>query len=507
MCARTDATDLQVRMTTLIDISGTTQSLPSQPLTLRKLGFRLRYNRAYYFGFLLALLFCWSPSNALAYLSPALVTIYYLLVTRSGIVFRNLILVGSLWLLWIMIHAPFVGNFAWGSALLSMLTFSAFIPVVAIPTCFLSSQWLMPRFERWIRLTVLIQASLGIVQAFYGFFQNGSFDVGNGDYVEGTIHPWLAPEGSFSNPMFATNMTFLILFLIPGLLTQRKYLFVILLGLFSLVLASVMHVLLFLGAAIGFVLLLYAPAILGRRSGWLFVGLTVVAMVVALNLLSSNFTQVQRVANLTTGNTPRGEMLSALTSYVLPKYPYMPLFGFGPGQFSSRASLIGTGYYYGTVDAPRTFPLVPQQSSEPFESYALPVWSKMFGMGGYWGSTYQPFFSWLTLFTEFGIFILLLLFLFIGYLLLHIRQRARNYRAQSTAIALSIGILFTFFLGFQENYWEVPQAIFPGLLILKVMYAHFQEMTARHYDLTQPGSATNSQGHYTDQIAGGNVPL
>jgi hypothetical protein len=493
-------------MTTLIDVSGTTQSLSSQPLPLRKLGFGLRYNRAYYYGFLLALLFCWSPSNALAYITPAFVTVYYLLATRSGVVFRNLILVGSLWLLWIMLHAPFVGNFAWGSALLSMLTFSAFIPVVVIPTRFLSGQWLMPRFERWIRITVLLQASLGIVQAFYGFYQNGSFDVGNGDYVEGTIHPWLAPEGSFSNPMFATNMTFLILFLIPKLLTQRKNVFVILLGLFSLVLASVMHVLLFLGVAIGIVFFLYAPAILGRRSGWLLVGLTIMAMIVALNLLSANFSQVRRVAGLATGGSPRGEMLSALTSQVMSEYPYMSLFGLGPGQFSSRASLIGTGYYYGTVDAPRTFPLVPQQFSEPFERYALPVWSKMFGWGGYWGSTYQPFFSWLTLLTEFGIFACLLLLLLVAYLLLHIRHRARNYRTQASAIALSIGILFTFFLGFQENYWEVPQAIFPGLLILKVMYAQFQEMTTRHYDLAKLNSATRSQGTYTDQVAGGHVP-
>ncbi len=163
------------------------------------------------------------------------------------------------------------------------------------------------------------------------------------------------------------------------------------------------------------------------------------------------------------------------------EYPYMSLFGLGQGQFSSRASLIGTGYYIGSFENATPLPLISQQMSEPFATYAMPIWRSMRGNFGTWGSTHQPFFSWLTLFTEFGIFACLLLLFFIGYSLLQIRRRGRNFREQATGIALSIGILFIFLLGFQENYWEVPQAIFPGLLLLKVMHAQFYEMTATRY--------------------------
>ncbi len=235
---------------------------------------------------------------------------YYFLKIPNKYIVRNLVLLGGLWLLWIVIHLPFVGDFAWGRALISIITFFAFIPIVVIPWRFLSGEWLMPRLLRWVRLIVILQASLGIVQALYGFLQTRSFDLGNGDYVEGTIHPALATESSFSNPMFAVNMTVLILFMLPSLLTQRKYLFVILFGLVVLILASVVHVLFFLGVATALVLLLYAPTLLSRRSGWLFIGLAIIAMVFALNLLSSNFSNVQRVFGLAAeALTPAGSCL------------------------------------------------------------------------------------------------------------------------------------------------------------------------------------------------------
>ena len=31
--------------------------------------------------------------------------------------------------------------------------------------------------------------------------------------------------------------------------------------------------------------------------------------------------------------------------------------------------------------------------------------------------------------------------------------------------------MFVFLLGLQENYWEIPQALFVRLMIVKVMYA------------------------------------
>jgi hypothetical protein len=506
--AKNEGFGFPTRMTKVLNLSGATQLLPSQPLTLRKFGSQLRYQRAYYHGFVVALLLCWSPSNSLAYLSPALMVAYYLFVTRNGVILRNLTLLVSFWYLWMIAHLPFVHNFAWGSALFSLFTFSAFIPLLIIPTRFLSGEWLMPRLQRWVRVIILLQASLGIVQAYYGFRRTGSFDLGNGDFVEGTIHPWLMAEASFSNPMFAVNMTFLLLFLLPSLLTERKHLFVILLGIFVLILASVVHVLLFLGVATALVFLLYAPVLLRRRSGLLFMSVAAIAVVTALSLLSTNFSGVGRIFGWTTNAmTPRGMMFQSMVTQVIPKYPYMSLFGFGQGQFSSRASLIGTGYYYGNFETPRPLPLMSEQFSEPFERYALPIWSAMYDRAGFWGSTHQPFFSWLTLYTEFGLVVCLFLLLLVCYLLMHIRGRARTYGEQAMAIALSIGILFVVLLGFQENYWEVPQAIFPGLLILQVMYARFHEVTSPRHPTIEREQLLGHQGLHEDASTERNISL
>ena len=43
----------------------------------------------------------------------------------------------------------------------------------------------------------------------------GTFDFGNGDYVEGTIHPQLISEKSMSNPIFAIIISTILIYLIP----------------------------------------------------------------------------------------------------------------------------------------------------------------------------------------------------------------------------------------------------------------------------------------------------
>jgi hypothetical protein len=40
------------------------------------------------------------------------------------------------------------------------------------------------------------------------------------------------------------------------------------------------------------------------------------------------------------------------------------------------------------------------------------------------------------------------------------------------AVAAGAGLIFLLLLGLQENYWEVPQAIFVGVLLNQVMLAN-----------------------------------
>src|SRR5690606_13693093 len=134
----------------------------------------------------------------------------------------------------------------------------------------------------------VIQAALGIVQALYGASLSGSFDIANGDYVEGTIHPWLPSGRSFSNPMFAANMAVMLLALAPYIMKRRRrYFFPFLLGSMALILASVVHVLLFLAAAFALIMTLYAPVLFSRRGGIILMALLALAAITASTLLSS----------------------------------------------------------------------------------------------------------------------------------------------------------------------------------------------------------------------------
>jgi hypothetical protein len=450
--------------------------LSSHPSEVRGIPQSVRgilYNQVYYQGFVVALLLCWSPFKSLAYFAPFIMLGWFLVATQSGTVLRNVTIVLSLWLLWAILHSPFVGNFAWSSAFISILTYSSFLPIATIPVSFLAKRPLLPRMQRWMLILIIVQSVLGIIQALYGFSQEGTFDIETGDHVEGTIHPWLPPDYAFGNPMFAVNMTFLLLALLPGILTRRKHVLIFLLGSVVLILASVVHVLLFLGVAVGVVLLIYAPSFFGRRSGWLVIIMLTIAGLAAVNILSTNFGNIGSFFSMTVDAvTPRGILMQVMITDIPSEYPYMVLFGLGQGQFISRAGLIGTGYYFGTFENPRSFPFLGEQLSVPFETYMLPLWREMEG-NIWWGSTHRPFSSWLSVYSEFGIFICVGIVLGVTLLLLYIRLKARTYEQKTVAISLSVGILFLLLLGWQENYWEVPQAIFPGLLILRAMYTDF----------------------------------
>jgi hypothetical protein len=89
------------------------------------------------------------------------------------------------------------------------------------------------------------------------------------------------------------------------------------------------------------------------------------------------------------------------------------------------------------------------------------------------GSSEQPFFSWLDLYTETGLLGLIVVFGSIARLVLRVRAHAHGRPETRFQALLCIGgIVFLVLLGWQAAYWEIPQAIFVGVLALKVMYAN-----------------------------------
>jgi len=154
------------------------------------------------------------------------------------------------------------------------------------------------------------------------------------------------------------------------------------------------------------------------------------------------------------------------------EYPAMTLFGLGPGQFSSRASLISTNLYIGGITDPRTLPFLEEQASAPAKDYLLDLWLDSEKGGN--GSTTRPFFSWMSVYTEFGAPICLAIIAYSWILLKRLKIASQCSEFGWRATATAMGLMFFLLLGFQENYWEVPQAIFVGLMVLKVMYSELR---------------------------------
>ncbi|MDE3124609.1 MAG: hypothetical protein KGK14_03775, partial [Bacteroidota bacterium] len=52
--------------------------------------------------------------------------------------------------------------------------------------------------------------------------------------------------------------------------------------------------------------------------------------------------------------------------------------------------------------------------------------------------------------------------------------KATNQFQKNYIIIILVSSFYIYFLGFFENYWEVTQAIFPGLLLITLVYKNIK---------------------------------
>ena len=78
----------------------------------------------------------------------------------------------------------------------------------------------------------------------------------------------------------------------------------------------------------------------------------------------------------------------------------------------------------------------------------------------------------MSVYTELGAPALLAVFVYGAILLIRMKVRAESPQEKWLAVSSGAGICFLLLLGFQENYWEVPQAILVGLMLVQTMYAN-----------------------------------
>jgi hypothetical protein len=453
--------------------------------------------RAYFLGFVAVLVGCFTPFKALGYALPGLFTLWIAL--HGGVVRNRMFAIGFAIAAGLAVYGLVVREFLIVNYLVAALTYSTVIPILAIDSRWLASRVLLGKMIAAMVPMILVQGVIGIVQAVYGALQSGSFGSDNGDRVAGTIYPHFEPENAFSNPMFAVNMAMMLLVCLslPSALDRRRRRALII-GAVSLVLASVVHVLVFLVGAIVVAIFLVRSPRAGEpttRSRLLILLLLVTGL--SYVALPDNVANISRVAekalDLEAVDVPRAIMLGRVLIDLPDEDPAQPYVGLGPGQFSSRASLIMSGMYLGGEDAPKGLPFVAPRVTRLADDYCIALMVAARDANADVGSSQQPFFSWLNVYTETGVLGLLIVFGALGRALLRVAVRARErpeVRVQSLLCAA--GMMLLVLIGWQADYWEVPQAILVGALALKVLYANAMHAS----DDQEPGR--ERRRHQTD---------
>jgi hypothetical protein len=433
--------------------------------------------RAYYSGFVAVAAACFTPFKLLSYALPLILTAWLVIVVGTVGMRNRLVMVGAAAGALGVLYELVAPEFLITNYLLALVTYSAALPLVVVEAHTLASSELYRRLVRVVITLLAIEGTVGIVQAVHGAIETGAFGGANGDHVAGTIHPYLTSELAFSNPVFAVNMTIMIVatLALPDVARQRVRALV--LGAVALVLASVVHVLVFLIAAVLFALVTTRRT---RRVAKSRLGSLVVAGALVAGLgyvaLSDNLEGISRVGaqavDLDALDIPRAILISRVATELPEDAPLQPYIGLGPGQFSSRASLIASGLYLGGPDSPRPVPLLSPQATRLASSYCFSLLVAYKESDLVIGSTEQPFFSMLSIYTELGIAGLMIV---LAALLIAIRRVQRRVRERpelyARGLAFVTGTGFFTLIALQDNYWEAPQAMLIGVLLLQVLYA------------------------------------
>jgi len=431
-----------------------------------------RRDWAYLTAYAGVLLLCWSPFKWAAYAAPALAIVWVVLAGRSGAVLARTLVLALAAALVVAAHLAWNEVFVLSSALVAMVTYSSLAVIWVFPARHFLKPELLSRMTDLTRNVVLLEAGFGIVQAVYGYWTSGSFDGANGDLVQGTIFPHFYGDGAFANPMYGAGLTLMVLALVPLARWKRGYALAVVLGTVALVMASVVHQLIFLAAAVALAYLWVRPRLPFSRAAVPLVAVGLVTPALVFLLLPGNLTTLSDIVRqFREGSSPRRLILERVAEAMPDSYPYMPVVGVGPGQFSSRAALINTGYFAGSPRAPKDYgPLIRNAIPAPMREFLFELWIANANYR-YYGSSQKPFFGWLSVYTEFGALGVTAAVAAIVVALARLPRRSKNIPLGLLSFSVAGMIFFIALLALQENYWEVPQAVLPGLFLIKAMHA------------------------------------
>lgn len=441
-------------------------------------------DNVFYELFVITILIAWSPLKPLAYAAAFLALGWLLYRTNSGRIFQRLLLVSSLFALvvvfYYLLHAMVGSDFMLLNAFVSLLMYSPFFFLLVAPAPLNTDR--AYGYEKYAKVLVVVAWVQGVVGSLqYVLARFGS--ITSGDAVQGTVDPvsFLASGAGFGNQIFAISIIFTLLFLLPYVIVHQKGRPAFAVALMALMLALVVHAFLALLISAFVTVFLFREHLLFSQFK-VFAAATgsVVVLVLILAVFMNSFVEnsLMYLELYERGDNPRTEAV-AIARNELPKaFPLIYFTGLGPGQYSSRAGLISSGYYFSGFEGPQAGRFVIQSMSASFREYVFPSWQAYTANNDRYGNSTmsRPFFSALSVFAEFGLVFMLGLLALVSYWVYQLRKRyIRAYREQQLlprwlAMATGIAIVFLASVSFFENYLETAQAIFPGLLLVRKFY-------------------------------------
>ncbi len=435
----------------------------------------LTYDKPYFEVFILCVLLTFSPSKAIGMLIPFIAMIWYVFRTGSGQIFKRIMLIVSAWAVLLLIynlHASIINiEFITANGILSFFHYSSFLFFFIFPLNVSSEKYNYEKYSRLILNILLFEGLYGIMQKILAPILMGSI---SGDVVEGTINPlsFINGHSGFSNQFYAINMGFFMIFSLPYVYKNKGKWIHLVIALIGVILASVGHV--FFSMIIAVII---SYCVFKSRSFLkLLAGVVIILGIVSVAVDAATFDKPLRQARMFfDGETPKSQAIEVAIDQVGSKYPTMHIVGLGPGQYSSRAGVIASGTYGSLSDLFRSLPVLKFRSAPLFKMYVQEVWIAVEKNGDRYGNStmYRPFFSLLSVYTEFGGLAFLAL---LGFIIYQIGTLKRSYRlfgkdpkyqtSRHLAFATSVCLLFLFFIGMYENYFETPQGVFLGMLLI-----------------------------------------
>lgn len=442
-----------------------------------------KYLKGYYEAFLMALILSWLPFKMLGYFSPFLVLLWFIIRSNSGktainsfalVVFLAIAITG-----YYIISLTLGFEYLIQNSLLAIITYGCFFFLFVSPSAVLFSTEFYQKIVKAIKIVIITESLIGIAQFIIAIGVRGL--AGNtGDVVQGThylLSFWETADMGMGNQIFTINMSMLLLIYLPYVLTYRRGYIVLVLGIVSLLLALVSHVVMPIIVSCGIVYIVFRKNIIGKlKAKQLFYGIVLTIVIAILYNLQVGLVE-HYIDKFLKVESPKAIVTINSLENVPAEYPSVLVVGLGPGQFSSRAALIGTGHYIGGLTTPRALPLMTPAKTPAFEKYIFPQYTEYLTNPTYGYSTMsRPFHSMLSLFIEFGLIIFSIFLITIVFVVVRLRKyylfylRNNNPLQANVAFAIAVAILTLLLISFFENYLEVPQAIFPGLLLIKVFY-------------------------------------